>query len=71
MSTAFAKRPAVSREPDTAITFAVDGRTGLPADQAQAKLEAFLAKHPRRTLRKGQKGTVELVRQARESRDRR
>jgi len=53
------------------MAFADDGRAGLPPAEAREKLTAFYAKHPRRHLRKGQKSTVELVREARESRDRR
>lgn len=56
---------------DTAIAFAYDGSIGLPGSEAKAKLEAFRAKHPLRTIRKGQKGSVELVKEAREARGRR
>ena len=65
------KPRTVPAEADTAMTFADDGRVGLPADEAKTKLEAFLAKHPLRTIRKGRKDTVELVKEARDSRDRR
>lgn len=57
--------------PESGMAFADDGRTGLPPEEARQKLTAFYAKHPLRRLRKGQKTTVELVREARESRDRR
>ena len=48
-------------EADTAMTFADDGRVGLPANEAKTKLEAFLAKHPLRTIRKGRKGRKDTV----------
>jgi hypothetical protein len=54
---------------DTALTFADDGRVGLPPEEARAKIEAFRAKHPPRVIRKGHKGAAELVKEARESRD--
>ena len=38
-----------------------------PPDLA-AKLAAFYAKYPRRTLRPGEKGTAELVQEARDER---
>ncbi|HWH83473.1 MAG TPA: hypothetical protein VNU71_14675 [Burkholderiaceae bacterium] len=64
------KPATVPADPD-AMTFADDGRVGLPPEEARAKLDAFRAKHPLRRIRKGQKGTAELVSEARESRDRR
>jgi hypothetical protein len=65
------KPRTVQPDPAAGMTFAADGRVGLPADEARAKLEAFRAKHPLRIVRKGQKGAAELVKEARESRDRR
>ncbi|MCE4538085.1 hypothetical protein LXT12_12570 [Pelomonas sp. P7] len=40
----------------------------LTSEEIRARLDAFYAKHPRRTLKKGQKSIVE---QLREDRDRR
>ena len=71
MKTTNAKPRVVSATPDVAMTFVYAGQSGLPLNEAQAKWAAFQAKHPSRTLRKGQKGAAELVKQARESRDRR
>jgi hypothetical protein len=53
------------------MAFGDDGRVGLPPEEARQKLIAFHAKHPQRRLRKGQRSTVELVGEARQSRDRR
>jgi hypothetical protein len=65
------KPRTVPTPPESGMAFADDGRAGLPPEEARQKLAAFHAKHPLRRLRKGHKSTVELVREARESRDRR
>lgn len=62
---------ALKLKPVDGLTFIDSGVGGAPHPDAMKKLHAFWEKHPHRTLRKGEKGVVELVREARESRGRR
>lgn len=66
-----AKRKPLKLKPVDGLTFIDSGVGGAPHPDAMKKLQAFWDKYPRRTLRKGEKGVVELVREARDSRGRR
>jgi len=58
-------------KPVEGLTFVKVGTsTGIPVADLQARLADFHAKYPesRRTLRKGQKSTVALVKEARDRR---
>jgi hypothetical protein len=67
------KQPKARKAPpvETGMTFSYVGTVGLPPEEARAKLEAFQAKHLTRPLRKNEKGTAQLVREARDARGRR